>query len=256
MEAFVDSGRIPEYEQFLLFGDSITQFSYDQRLEFGFGAALQNAYSRRLDVINRGFSGYTTANAIKVLPKFFPEPQRARVRLMTIFFGANDAVLPPHAQHVPLSQYKENLKAIVEHPVISAQKPKIIILTPPPVNEYQLEAFDAEKGFESPSRTASNTKQYADACREVAHSLGIPVADIWTAFMKAAGWQDGQPLAGSKEIPKNDILESLLTDGLHVTGKGYKIMFDEVMKVIEATWPDQVPERLPMIFPHWSEAPK
>lgn len=114
---------------------------------------------------------------------------------------------------MPLSQYKENLKAIVEHPVISAQKPKIIILTPPPVNEYQLEAFDAEKGFESPSRTASNTKQYADACREVAHSLGIPVADIWTAFMKAAGWQDGQPLAGSKEIPKNDILESLLTDG-------------------------------------------
>lgn len=87
----MDSGRIPEYEQFLLFGDSITQFSYDQRLEFGFGAALQNgqylyllinthftavicfisrlkrrvlwlrnanifvAYSRRLDVINRGF---------------------------------------------------------------------------------------------------------------------------------------------------------------------------------------------------------
>lgn len=38
----MDSDRIPEYEQFLLFGDSITQFSNDQSLGFGFGAALQN----------------------------------------------------------------------------------------------------------------------------------------------------------------------------------------------------------------------
>jgi hypothetical protein len=34
--------RPPGYEQFLLFGDSITQMSYDQQLGFGFGAALQN----------------------------------------------------------------------------------------------------------------------------------------------------------------------------------------------------------------------
>ncbi|KAL1964988.1 hypothetical protein VTN77DRAFT_6188 [Rasamsonia byssochlamydoides] len=250
------SAGVPEYEQFLLFGDSITQLSNDQKLGFGFSAALQNAYARRLDVINRGFSGYTTAHAIKVLPKFFPPPQRARIRFMTIFFGANDAVLPPYAQHVPLSQYKENLKAIVEHPMVRAQNPKIIILTPPPINEYQLEIFDAEKGFPTPSRAASNTRLYADACREVANSLGIPVVDIWTAFMKAAGWQEGQPLAGSKDIPRNDILEGLFTDGLHFSGEGYKIMFDEVMKVIQATWPDQVPERLPMIFPGWEVAPK
>lgn len=91
----MDSNRPTEYEQFLLFGDSITQFSNDQGLGFGFGAALQNgsflvrlvdllmctffwwqlfsydgegirghaekftdhfaAYVRRLDVINRGF---------------------------------------------------------------------------------------------------------------------------------------------------------------------------------------------------------
>ena len=31
--------------------------------------------------------------------------------------------------------------------------------------------------------------------------------------MTAAGWEEGQPLAGSKDVPKNSILESFLTDG-------------------------------------------
>lgn len=63
------------------------------------------------------------------------------------------------------------------------------------------------------ARTASHTKIYADAAREVATSLGTPVADIWTAFMTAAGWKEGEPLTGSKEIPNNAKLQSLLTDG-------------------------------------------
>lgn len=40
-------------------GDSITQGSFDQSRGFAFGAELQQAYVRRLDVMNRGFSyGY------------------------------------------------------------------------------------------------------------------------------------------------------------------------------------------------------
>ena len=44
----------PLYDQFFLFGDSITQDSYAQDRGFGFSAALQSAYIRRLDVVNRG----------------------------------------------------------------------------------------------------------------------------------------------------------------------------------------------------------
>ncbi|KAL2221598.1 GDSL Lipase/Acylhydrolase family protein [Thermoascus aurantiacus ATCC 26904] len=256
MSESVDAVSFQPYDQFILFGDSITQFSVSQEGEFGFNSALQDAYIRRLDVINRGFGGYNTAHAVKVFPKFFPAPQIARVRFLMIFFGANDAVLPGFDQHVPLNEYEENLKAIVKHPAMLAQNPRILLLTPPPVNEYQLATLDAQKGFPTPSRTASNTKLYADACREVAASLGVQVVDIWTAFMKAAGWQEGQPLPGSKDIPNNEVLESLLSDGLHFTPEGYKIMYTEVMKVIRATWPDQAPENLPMIFPRWQEAPK
>ena len=61
------------YDQFLLFGDSITQMSSNQDLGFGLEPALQDGksinsgtndslliisvvYCRKLDVLNRGFS--------------------------------------------------------------------------------------------------------------------------------------------------------------------------------------------------------
>jgi len=132
----------------------------------------------------------------------------------TIFFGANDACLPTHAQHVPLEQYKENLKSIIQHPATRAQNPYIIIITPPPVNEWQLEGFDKEKNTPHPSRTAAFTKMYSEAAREVGASLDVPVADIWSAFMATTGWQGGQPLVGSRDVPNNAQLSSLFTDGM------------------------------------------
>ncbi|KAN0083014.1 SGNH hydrolase-type esterase domain containing protein [Elaphomyces granulatus] len=247
-----DQNVCAAYDQFILFGDSITQMSTDQNPGFSFYAALQQDYIRQIDVVNRGFSGYNTAHAIKVFPKFFPAPQMVRVRFLSIFFGTNDSVLDQYYQHVPLEDYKENLRAIVGHPLTRAQRPRILILTPPPVSEYMLEAIEDVRG----SRTASNTKRYADACREVANSLDIPVVDIWSAFMGIAGWHDGQALPGSKDIPRNVNLENLLTDGLHPSAQGYKIMYNEFMRVIRAVWPDQAPDALPMVFPGWRTAPK
>lgn len=41
--------------------------------------------------------------------------------------------------------------------------------------------------------------------------------------------------------------------GLHCSPAGYEIVFQEVMKVIESQWPDQMPENLPMVFPYWKD---
>lgn len=243
------------YDQFVLFGDSITQNSCSQELGFGFFGALQHAYIRKMDVINRGFAGYTTAHAVKVFPKFFPTPQTATVRFMTIFFGANDASLPGSAQHIPLDDYKRNLQTIIQHPATQAHNPRIILITPPPINEYQLESFDADKGLPHPSRTASHTKLYAEATRELATSLGVPVADLWTAFMVPTGWKEGQPLPGSRDLPNDERLQLLFTDGLHLTPDGYRVMYNVVMETILANWPDQDTEKMPMVYPGWMEAP-
>lgn len=244
------------YDQFILFGDSITQMSYNQEIGFGYGAQLQEVYARKLDVINRGFSGYTTAHAIKIFHQFFPSPQTANVRLMIIFFGANDACVSGHQQHVPLETYKENLKKIIEHPATRAQNPRIIIITIPPVNEYQLEKFDNDKDTPHPSRTASIAKTYALAAREVGAALNVPVADVWSAFMATTGWKEGQPLPGSRDLSNSEEFSSLFTDGLHLTSAGYRIVYEEVVKTIRSNWPDQSPESLPMIFPPWTDAPK
>lgn len=54
------------------------------------------------------------------------------------------------------------------------------------------------------------------------------------------------------------LLDTLLTAsvGLHLSSAGNRIVYEEVMDVIQANWPDQTPETLPMVFPSWTDAPK
>lgn len=86
----------PYRPQFVTFGDSITQRGFAP----GWTGALADAYQRRADVVNRGYSGYNTRWALQLLDRVFPPPEPAAAaaapppRLVTIFFGANDAALP------------------------------------------------------------------------------------------------------------------------------------------------------------------
>jgi len=50
---------------FMLFGDSITQGAWEPDMN-GFGQRLSHIYARKLDVLNRGFSGYNTDWALPV----------------------------------------------------------------------------------------------------------------------------------------------------------------------------------------------
>lgn len=245
-------------DQFLLFGDSITQQS-----SFSFGAALSDAYIRRLDVVNRGLSGYNTRQALRILPRAVPEPQVANIRFMTFFFGANDARLPNTPggpqQHVPLDEYRANMKAILTHPTITAhQKARLILITPPPVDERMCLAASKAGDPNFPdvyTRPASVTAKYANAVRELGRELNITVVDIWSALILQAGGkyeEDRQPI-GSHELPRNEVLQSFFTDGLHLSPRGYEALFKELMAVIEKVWPDQMPEKLPFVFPGWQD---
>ncbi|KAF1847661.1 SGNH hydrolase [Cucurbitaria berberidis CBS 394.84] len=248
------------YPQFFLFGDSITQNSFDQNLGFGFSAALQDAYIRKLDVVNRGFSGYNTRQALQVLPSIVPSPEQATIRFLTVFFGANDCSLPdaPNKQHVPLEEYQANLEKIITHPLIQAHNPRILLIAPPPINEHLWWPRDQSNGYTSVSRVASITKDYADAACKVGAKLEVPVVNLWKAFMERANfksdaWKLGDPLPGSLDIPQNDALVALMYDGLHFQPEGYVILFQEVMKTIAEQWPDQMPEKLSTVFPGWND---
>lgn len=147
-----------------------------------------------------------------------------------VFLGANDSVFPnTSGQDVPLHRYGANLKNIIQHHKIQAHatnrhgKPatKIILVTPPPIDEYQLQGFPLLD-----IRTAERTKSYADACVEVGEELGVAVIHLWEIMMKKAGWEgkEGEVLVGSKKREKSQALEEMLVDGeffdlLHEKGR-------------------------------------
>ncbi|KAL8768969.1 MAG: hypothetical protein Q9194_005569 [Teloschistes cf. exilis] len=174
-----------------------------------------------------------------------------------VFFGANDACLPgsDSGQHVPLDTYRQNLIDICQHPTVTAQKPRLILVTPPPVDESSLEISDAAKGVVGTRRTAEHTKLYADACRQVGKDLGSAVLDLWSIFMEAAGYVPGKPLPGSKKATPNTALTRLLSDGLHFTPEAYQVLFQSTMDIIKQQWPDQDPDGLEFVHPHWTIAP-
>ena len=97
-----------------------------------------------------------------------------------------------------------------------AHSPRLILITPPPVNEYQLEEAGRTKGYvegQPTDHTAQNTRAYAIACKEVGQKLGVTVLDLWSVMMSKVRWNEGDKLIGSKEVPNNEGLESMLSDG-------------------------------------------
>lgn len=107
----------------ILFGDSITQQGFSGSTTTtspGWVSLLSNAYARRADVLNRGYSGYNTRHALDILPSVFGSNDGSKpdddVLMVTVFFGANDSSLPgdrEHCQHVPIDEYESNLRTIV-----------------------------------------------------------------------------------------------------------------------------------------------
>ena len=96
---------------------------------------------------------------------------------------------------------------------IAAHEPRIILITPPPINEYKIEDGDRERGFVEASRTVEHTRAYATACRGIGEELDVPVLDLWSIMMAKAGWKEGDKLLGSRDAPRNEVLDNLLSDG-------------------------------------------
>ncbi|KAI6913407.1 hypothetical protein KC334_g1458 [Hortaea werneckii] len=245
-----------------LFGDSLTQYGYDQSQGFAWAAALSHHYSRKLNVINAGLSGYSTDKALSILPNILPaapstassslgmKQETSQIKLFVLFFGANDARLPSTGepeQHVPLESFKANLRAMVTLPQLREHHPgtKILLVTPPPVDERLCAQDDAGKGIFHPRRTAETTALYAQAVRDVGAELAgrdTAVLDLWDCFMRVAGWVPGEPLIGSKDVeqmdPEKGGLGRLLKDGVHLTGEGNRVLFAELVALVNRTWPE------------------
>lgn len=239
-------------DELVMFGDSITQQSWQAG---GTGSFLANKYQRKLDVVNRGYSGYNTIWALEVANRLYPRQESsgrvfAKKKLVTIWLGANDAVLQNRPQHVDAGQYTANLKQLIkifrDHDTATATGPptQIILITPPPIS-VSLRAADLASRFPDwkptdMDREVDRTASFADHVKILAAEEGLPVLDAWTALTNAAERSEHG-------------LADYLCDGLHLTPAGYEIISNELMSIIEARRPDLLPENLPQDFPPWKD---
>ncbi|KAG8967050.1 hypothetical protein FRC03_010798 [Tulasnella sp. 419] len=233
------------YDAIMLFGDSLTQGGW---VAGGFAQQLAYVYARKLDIINRGLSGYNTEWSLAAFEHIFPKrtDNVPKIRLLTLWFGANDACLEPSPQYVTRDKFIQNLRQMISMVQSSDSEhyspdTRIILITPPPISET---ARAADLSSRNPpialDRSASNTKSFADAVIELGKELSLPVVDIYGPISEASGGTD-------------DGLVPYLYDGLHLSAAGYKILYDALIKTIASEYPDLHYENLPMVYRPWAQ---
>lgn len=191
-------------------------------------AGLQDAYSRRADVLNRGFSGYTTRSVAPLLDSVFP-PEVADgdgkpFVLTTVWLGANDAA-SNEQQHVPLAEYEAGLGRIVDRALLCSSA--VVVLTPTPVDSAAW-----------PDRSNAVLLAYGRAAARVAAAReGVSCFDAHAALLEAGG----------------DYWKAMLSDGLHLSRRGGEAVSRGLLLHIESHHGDIAPRALKYDSPGWRD---
>ncbi|XP_068135197.1 isoamyl acetate-hydrolyzing esterase 1 homolog isoform X2 [Hyperolius riggenbachi] len=175
---------------------------------------------RKCDVLNRGLAGYTTRMANHILPDLVTSANAKDTAAMTIFFGANDAVIKGTdenpQQNVPLEEYTDNLKNIIDYlKSLGITAKKMILITPPPLDEASWGKQCILQGYKLDRRN-SVTGEYAKACTQVGQEYGMDVLDLWTLMQEG-----GQNFT------------AYLSDGLHLSDEGNQFLESKLWPILE-----------------------
>nr|XP_011460297.1 PREDICTED: GDSL esterase/lipase At5g45920-like [Fragaria vesca subsp. vesca] len=268
-----------------LFGDSITEESFG---DGGWGASLAHHFSRNVDVVLRGYSGYNTRWAEKVLKRVFPGSQDSGGEAplaVTVFFGANDACLLDRCSgflHVPVDEYKHNLRSIVSFLKKQWPATRVILITPPPIDEegrlqYGFTAYLVFSSivthvhlfsffFESSNHTVKdimnlknlvfNIYLFGYRFPYIENPLNQPertneAAGAFAEACVAVARESGLPVIDlwtkMQQVP--DWQKAHLRDGLHLTPLGNRFVFEEVVAKLrdEGLSLESLPVDLPLI---------
>ncbi|CAK7325855.1 unnamed protein product [Dovyalis caffra] len=219
----------PSRPQFVLFGSSIVQLCFSHG---GWGSILSDIYSRKADILLRGYYGWNSRRAIQVLDQVFPKDAPVQPSLVIVYFGGNDS-MGPHSSglgpHVPLNEYIENMRKIAIHLKSLSDTTRIIFMSCPPVDEARVNSGTSGI-FSELVRTNELCQKYSNGCVKLCQELGVKVVDLFSAFQKRDGWA-----------------KACFTDGIHLSAEGSKIVVEEILKVLkEAEWAPSL---------HWKSMP-
>ena len=217
------------YGRIVLFGASTVQYSFS---EGGWGARLSDHFQRRADIVNRGFAGYNSRWGRLILPRLLPnDPASVPPDAVVILFGSNDASRSHMSPlHVPLPEYKSNLAQMRKYLVdkVGVTKESVILVTPAVLDEDMCREY-MKTCFGLPlDRFNSDVKRYAEAVKQVGQELSVPTVDLFS-------------LLSSHDEPKQ-----FLSDGLHLSARGSKVLADSLVPLLEERLCSKQP-----VFPDW-----
>ncbi|KAJ1335133.1 isoamyl acetate esterase [Microdochium nivale] len=248
------------YNQLVLLGDSLVERAIFVENGYSLQSALQMYCSRRLDVVNRGFSGWNTKHVVDYLPQIFPARTETspRIEYLAILLGANDAARldhPSNRQGITLQEYKSNLVNIINHEHIKAHDPRILLVTPPPLDEIGLKLTDHTNGNGEVTRYARLSAKFSQTVRDIAseaQSQGRNIRlldlhnDIMSEALRLTPTQPGTPPLGYPGGERG-ALQTLLPDGLHMNIDAYKMLYRLIVGGMEP-WPEY-PQGY--VYPDW-----
>ena len=190
-----------------LVGSSMTQRAYELPWG-GFGIGLSNWWTRCADVILRGQSGYNSRWTRLTLPEMIGH---YRPDLVILFLGNNDSITAGTGQHVPVDEFRDNMRTILD--TFRSVNPATAILLLTPTRATKLGRIDEV------------TALYTD----VIVDLGVgqnntAVVDLWTA---------------GGEFTVDSATD--LHDGLHLNQQGNKKVLLGIQHAVRTHFPQFVP---------------
>ena len=245
--------------QIIAFGDSLTQ---QAAFPDGWYTLLFARYQRRADLFNRGYSGYTTRNALTTLkqhtqagiwPQHVSDTASSRIkRLVIVWLGSNDSCTHFSSMpnmHVPLPAFKANMTQII-HTLLAdrtaattqhqptqaamARPPQrataLLLLTPLDQSHwlaYRHRKYRQQLGPLLPS--AFPPMEYVEAVKALGAEYSVGVCDV-----------SGDEVLGATNN------EEWSVDGVHLNAEGNKRVFQAVVAAIERNWSELAVERLPL----------
>lgn len=204
-----------KWPKVLLIGDSVVQSSFSPMSNWG--QLLSSDLIRIADVVNRGFVGYNTRWYKSIIKSVISEWPSNLISCVVLSFGMIDAASPecPSRQHVPYSEFKNNLsemiKIINDHGVDTT---KIILIGPPYFDKNQFKLYrKSMKNANLLIRKGSETLIYNRGVNQVAKSFNIEFIDLYNCLKEK---KDANPLI----------------DGLHLSQVGSTILYDKIKPIV------------------------
>ncbi|NML72416.1 SGNH/GDSL hydrolase family protein [Chryseobacterium sp. RP-3-3] len=198
----------------LFFGDSITYGEYDG--VFGGWVDILKRYalqqfhegSNEIILFNLGIGGETTEGLLRRMPHELAARNSAEGNIVLIGYGANDLAIKDGNQLVAPEQFKDNIKTAVRHAKQHANDIYLVSILP----------FSQKvDGVQTPGgklRTNGDVLVYNQILKDIAADNALHYIDFYAAFV-----QDKEVL--------------LSADGVHPNEKGYGIMAETAIPIIE-----------------------